>query len=109
MRTIAIITLIMCGACSPQKEGSFYPKPQNLVPEKTYIKILSDLYFLQSWEQNGLKEEQRDSLQLILFREHNITKENYWESHRYYQSSFSKHSQQLDSVVSILNAQKIPY
>ncbi len=95
--------LILFAGCD---EKELVPKPENLIPEETYVKVITELQLLDSWVYTNEQVTNPDSIMLQMFAFYEISEEQFEQSHTYYQSKPENHNARIDSALSILEKEQ---
>lgn len=95
--------LIFFAGCN---EKELVPKPENLIPEETYVKVITELQLLDSWVYTNEEVTNPDSIMLEIFAFYEISEEQFEQSHAYYQSQPENHNARIDSALSILEKEQ---
>lgn len=75
--------------------------------EDIYIDLLVELQLFDALIYTSDSLSYKDSLKVELFNHYNTTEEEFFFSHRYYQSKIPEHKVRLDSVLKRVNEQKL--
>ena len=82
------------------------PKPDNLIDEETYVKLMVEIQLLDAWVFTSDKISNPDSIKQELFRYYNTTEESFYLSNAYYQSKPEDHVARIDSALKILEREQ---
>ena len=96
---LLIVTSWGCG------DEAIVPKPENLIEEETYIRLLVEVQLLDALAYTTDSLSTGDSLKQVLFSRYNVTEELYLQSNAYYQSQIDDHIARLDSARSLLETE----
>ena len=83
-------------------EKGHIPKPENLISENRYIKLMVEVQLLDAYLYTTDSLANFDSLKLAMFDHYQVTEEQYRRSNAYYQSNINAQIVRLDSVQQIL-------
>ena len=100
---LSISLLIFFAGC---EEKELVPKPENLIPEETYVKVITELQLLDAWVYTSEEVLNPDSIMQEMFSSYEITEAQFEQSHAYYQSNPENHLARVDSVLSILEKEQ---
>lgn len=98
--SVLIFSLFGCG----DKEA--VPKPDNLIDEETYVKLMVELQLLDAWIFTSEEISDPDSIKLELFKYYNTTEESFGLSNAYYQSKPEEHVARIDSALKLLEKEQ---
>ncbi|MFV1884388.1 MAG: DUF4296 domain-containing protein [Balneola sp.] len=82
------------------------PKPDNLIDEETYVKLMVEIQLLDAWIFTSDKISNPDSIKQELFRYYNTTEESFYLSNAYYQSNPEDHVARIDSALKLLEREQ---
>ncbi|MBO6523884.1 MAG: DUF4296 domain-containing protein [Balneolaceae bacterium] len=99
---LILITVVFAG-CNKKE---LVPKPENLIPEKTYVKVITELQLLDAWIYTSEEVTNPDSIMLEMFTYYGITETQFEQSHAYYQSDPENHTARIDSALNILEKEQ---
>jgi len=80
--------------------------PEDLLEEDRYIAVFTELVVVNQIEEENLDGVSREYLKEQIFEEFGVTKEQFEQSHRYYQQNPEEHIQRLDKIEDILTEQR---
>lgn len=80
--------------------------PEDLLEEDQYITVFSELLVINQIEQDQLDGVSREYLKEQVFDEHNVTREQFERTHRYYQQQPEQHLRRLDKIEDLLTNQR---
>lgn len=100
---LVIACVFLFSACKDE----FLSKPENLISENTYIDLLVELQLFDALIYTSDSLSYKDSLKTELYTYYNTTEEDFFLSHRYYQSRIAEHKVRLDSVLKLVDEQKL--
>ncbi len=80
--------------------------PENLLEEDRYIAVFTELVVVNQIEEENLDGVSREYLKEQIFEEFGVTKEQFEQSHRYYQQNPEEHIRRLDKIEDILTEQR---
>lgn len=87
-------------------EKELVPKPENLIPEEIYVKVIVELQLLDSWVYTSEEITNPDSIMLEMFAFYGLTETQFEQSHAYYQSHPENHLARIDSALIILHKEQ---
>lgn len=100
---LIITSLLLFSGC----EEEYMSEPENLIPEDNYIDLLVELQLFDALIYTSDSLSYTDSLKIELFKYYDTTEEDFFLSHRYYQSKIPEHKVRLDSVLKFIDEQKL--
>lgn len=80
--------------------------PEDLLEEDRYIAVFSQLLVINQINDDKLDGVSREYLKEQVFEEHDVTREQFERTHRYYQQQPEKHLQRLDKIEDLLTTQR---
>ncbi|MDX1671849.1 MAG: DUF4296 domain-containing protein [Balneolaceae bacterium] len=98
MRVLSILLLsvlaFLATSCGERE------KPENLIPEDTYIDILVEIQLAKSY-QKSLPPDSivYDSLNKKILGRYDVTKEQFEYSHQYYQQQLAEQTKRIDEAI----------
>ena len=103
MPALSIVLVIFFTGC---EEKELVQKPENLIPEETYVKVITELQLLDAWVYTNEEVSNPDSIMRELFEFYEITEAQFEQSNAYYQSHPENHLARVDSALSILEKEQ---
>ena len=101
-RVLLIFGILFFSSLTLSCEDESFPKPDDLIPEDTYIKLMVDVQLFDALVYTSDSLGNSDSLRHSLFEQYNTNEETFLRSHYYYQSNISEHNTRLDSALNAL-------
>ncbi|MEX1062316.1 MAG: DUF4296 domain-containing protein [Balneolaceae bacterium] len=98
---IPVTILFLAAGCRPEPQ-----KPDNLVQESVYTNLLAELYLTKNFVESVGLLEKEDSLQAIVFDHYDVTREQFEESHKFYQRQVPDQVARIDSVRNMLQRER---
>ena len=98
--SVFLFSLLGCG------DEEIVPKPDNLLPEETYVSLLVELQLLDAWIFTSEAITTTDSIKTALFNHYNTTEDIFDASNAYYQSRPEEHVARIDSALKILEMEQ---
>ena len=80
--------------------------PENLLEEERYIAVFTELVILNQIGEENLNGVSREYLNKQIFEKYGVTKEQFEQTHRYYQQKPEQHLQRLDKIENLLTNQR---
>ena len=105
-KLIPALAIILFTGLSGCDENELVPKPENLIPEEKYVKVLTELQLLDSWVYTSEEISNPDSIMMEMFAFYKVTRVQFDKSHAYYQSRPQEHSARVDSALQILEKEQ---
>ena len=104
MRKLLLISVLVLFSIScAEKE-----KPENLLPEETYIQLVVEMQLLQNYvKQSNPDSTHLDSLSTAIFEAYNIRREQFYESHEYYQQNIAEQKERIKEAIELLRKDRI--
>lgn len=94
---LLLLSLIIAWAgCNPDTAVPSYPKPDDLIPEDTYIDLLIEMQLAKTVfnSDDGLSDP--DSVVQAIYDKYGVTEEGYEDSHRWYQSNYKEQQDRIE-------------
>lgn len=94
--------LIILFAMTSCQETPREPRPENLVPEPTYIDLLVELQHVRTLRNSQPDSIDTDSLQTltnIVYEKYDVNEEQFRSSHRYYQTQIDEQLRRVEEAV----------
>ncbi len=101
-RVLLIFGILLLGSYTLSCEEDPFPKPDDLIPEDTYIKLMVDVQLFDALVYTSDSLANTDSLRHALFEQYSTNEETFLRSHYYYQSNIREHNTRLDSALNAL-------
>lgn len=105
-RVLLFFGVLLFGSLTLTCAEEPYPKPEDLIPEDTYIKLMVDVQLFDALVYTSDSLSNSDSLRNALFHQYDTTEDVFLRSHYYYQSNIRKHNARLDSALNALAEEK---
>ncbi len=95
---LIFISSIMMASCNESEKP-----PENLLPEDTYIQLLGELYLAHNLRDLDIENIQMtDSVRQELFSKYGVTREQFTESHHYYQRDLNGQIRRVDKLRNLI-------
>ncbi|GAB5409409.1 MAG: hypothetical protein BalsKO_17740 [Balneolaceae bacterium] len=98
-----IIFILFASACD---KSEVIPKPEFLIPEDTYVKLMVELQLFDALVYTSEDSSYTDSLKEVLFNHYMISEEQFKESNTYYQSKPDEHIARIDSALKAIKTEQ---
>ena len=105
-KLLPVLVIILAAVLSGCDGKELVSKPENLIPEEKYVKVITELQLLDSWVYTSEEISNPDSIMLEIFTFYGVTNEQFEQSHAYYQSKPQEHSARIDSALKILEKEQ---
>lgn len=80
--------------------------PEDLLEEDRYISVFSELLVINQLNDEQLGPISREYLQDQVFEEYNVTREQFEQTHRYFQQQPERHIQRLDKIEEVFTEER---
>lgn len=100
---IILYIIISLGGCMQETQ-----KPKDLIDEDKYINLLVELQLVRSYGESTQTDSLTvDSLTSEVFKRYEISAENFWTSHKYYQSFPQKQKVRIEKAIERLKMDQV--
>jgi len=73
-------------------------KPENLIPNDTYVDLLVELQLLRSYSYTD-PELDKDSVSSIIFEKYGVTSQDFYISHEFYQTQIEDQIERVNTAI----------
>ena len=95
---LIFISSLMMASCNESEK-----LPENLLPEDTYMQLLGELYLAHNLRDLDIENIQMtDSVRQELFSKYGTTREQFTESHHYYQRDLNGQIRRVDKLRNLI-------
>lgn len=101
-RVLLLLGILLLSSFFLNCEEEPFPKPDDLIPEDTYIRLMVDVQLFDALVYTSDSLSNADSLRHALFEQYHTNEDVFLRSHYYYQSNIGKHNARLDSALNAL-------
>ena len=105
-RVLLLFGILMSGLITVNCEEEPFQKPDDLIPEDTYIRLMVDVQLFDALVYTSDSLSNADSLRDALFNTYQTNEDVFLRSHYYYQSNIMKHNARLDSALNALSQEQ---
>lgn len=97
IKGLAIFSFILLAAASCSKQAE---TPKNIIKEDMYIDLMIEMQLLKVYQlQSKIDSTQVDSLMQAIFQQYDITKQQFKQSHQFYQNQLKNHDKRIETAI----------
>tara|TARA_R110000868_G_scaffold37111_14_gene131636 strand:+ start:47958 stop:48317 length:360 start_codon:yes stop_codon:yes gene_type:complete len=97
------VVLFFFGGC---EEEELFIKPENLIPEETYIFLMVELQLMDALVYTSDDSTYTDSLYDALLEHYKISEDQFVASNKYYQHNVDNHIERIDSALKAIEREQ---
>jgi len=98
---ILFVTGVLAGGCEQDQ------KPENLIPDSTYVQVITELSLVRAFEHQHRDTVNTAQVVQKIFDKYHINREQFMESHRYYQDNIKAQKKRFQEVMNSLQKEMI--